>query len=256
MPADGTTNGWVKIGTSNTSYGILPSASGNSGSGHNYIGTSSWYWKYAYIDEINSTKYKTANYELSESTNSRLSVGNAGQSVAKGLNVGDLLVSSAWADYTKVPTNGIYSKGQIKSGVGTTVAPFVTDSSTLNTNLNADFLDGYHASAFARNATLGTTVAMADAGGTITVEANKIIPVTTTNTSTVTFSFAWTGASNCDIAHILITGSGSSKLINIGDMSTGTTKKNVNAILVTSGGFGEISILYANSTYYIRAVGS
>lgn len=52
MPADGTTNGWIKIGTSNTSYGLLPSASGGAGSGHNYIGTSSWYWKYAYIDQI------------------------------------------------------------------------------------------------------------------------------------------------------------------------------------------------------------
>lgn len=55
MPADGTTNGWYKFGTSNTSYGILPSASGSAGSGHNYIGTSSWYWKYAYIDEIHGT---------------------------------------------------------------------------------------------------------------------------------------------------------------------------------------------------------
>lgn len=52
MPADGTTNGWIKFGTSNTSYGILPSAAGNAGSGHNYIGTSNWYWKYAYIDQI------------------------------------------------------------------------------------------------------------------------------------------------------------------------------------------------------------
>lgn len=52
MPADGTTNGWYKFGTSNTSYGILPSASGTAGSGHNFIGTSTWYWKYSYIDEI------------------------------------------------------------------------------------------------------------------------------------------------------------------------------------------------------------
>lgn len=52
MPANGTSNGWVKIGTSNTSFGILPSASGGPGAGHNYIGTSSWYWKYAYIDQI------------------------------------------------------------------------------------------------------------------------------------------------------------------------------------------------------------
>lgn len=94
--------------------------------------------------EVHATKYKTANYELSESTNSRLAVGSSGQTTAKGLNVGDLLVSSAWADYTKVPTNGIYSKGQIKSGVAQGTAPFLVDSSTLVSNLNADYLDGEH----------------------------------------------------------------------------------------------------------------
>ena len=39
----------------------------------------------------------------------------AGISVARGVNVGSLLISSAWSDYTKVPTNGIYSKGNILS---------------------------------------------------------------------------------------------------------------------------------------------
>ena len=39
----------------------------------------------------------------------------AGMSDARGVNVGNLLVSNAWADYTKVPTNGIYSKGNILS---------------------------------------------------------------------------------------------------------------------------------------------
>lgn len=47
------------------------------------------------------------------SSNSRLS---AGLSTAKGVNVGSLLISSAWADYTKVPTNGIYCKGSILIG--------------------------------------------------------------------------------------------------------------------------------------------
>ena len=51
VPTDGTNN-WIKVGTSNTSYGLLPSQGGGAGSGHNYLGTSSWYWKYAYIDEI------------------------------------------------------------------------------------------------------------------------------------------------------------------------------------------------------------
>lgn len=39
----------------------------------------------------------------------------AGFSTAKGVNVKDLLVSDGWADYTKVPSLGIYSKGAIQS---------------------------------------------------------------------------------------------------------------------------------------------
>ena len=62
IASDGSTNGWIKIGTSNTNYGLLPSAAGGAGSGHNYIGTSSWYWKYAYIDEIHGSLVGTATY--------------------------------------------------------------------------------------------------------------------------------------------------------------------------------------------------
>lgn len=36
----------------------------------------------------------------------------AGISNARGVNVGNLLVSNAWSDYTKVPTNGAYIKGK------------------------------------------------------------------------------------------------------------------------------------------------
>lgn len=39
----------------------------------------------------------------------------AGINTAKGVNVKDLLVSDKWADYTKVPPLGIYSKGDIQS---------------------------------------------------------------------------------------------------------------------------------------------
>ena len=59
VPTNGTNN-WIKVGTANTSYGLLPSQSGSSGSGHNYLGTSSWYWKYAYIDEIYSVHTRGA----------------------------------------------------------------------------------------------------------------------------------------------------------------------------------------------------
>ena len=38
---------------------------------------------------------------------------SCGLNVARGCNVGSLLVSNTWADSTKVPTNGIYSKGAV-----------------------------------------------------------------------------------------------------------------------------------------------
>jgi len=55
MPPDGTTNDWYKFGTAD-GCGILPALSGGAESGHSYIGTSSWYWKYLYVDRIYSGK--------------------------------------------------------------------------------------------------------------------------------------------------------------------------------------------------------
>lgn len=43
----------------------------------------------------------------------------AGAGTARGVNVGSLLVSNAWADHTKVPANGIFSKGTVRVGDGT-----------------------------------------------------------------------------------------------------------------------------------------
>lgn len=45
----------------------------------------------------------------------------AGINAAKGINVKDLLVSDSWADSTKVPRLGIYSKGNINIGIGKTI---------------------------------------------------------------------------------------------------------------------------------------
>lgn len=59
MPTNASNN-WIKVGTANSSYGLLPSQSGNAGSGHNYLGTNTWYWKYAYIDEIYSVHTRGA----------------------------------------------------------------------------------------------------------------------------------------------------------------------------------------------------
>lgn len=45
----------------------------------------------------------------------------AGISTAKGVNVGSLLISGSWADYTKVPVGGIYSAGNINIVSGKTI---------------------------------------------------------------------------------------------------------------------------------------
>lgn len=47
---------------------------------------------------------------------SRFCFGTNNQGAAVGVNVGSLLVSNAWADYTKVPVNGIYIKGALRIG--------------------------------------------------------------------------------------------------------------------------------------------
>lgn len=50
LPPDGSDD-WIKIGKANSSYGLLPSQGGGGyGSGHNYLGASTWYWDSAFVD--------------------------------------------------------------------------------------------------------------------------------------------------------------------------------------------------------------
>lgn len=46
---------------------------------------------------------------------------SAGMEIARSINVGDILVSDKGADYTKVPTNGIFCKGNINIGSAKTI---------------------------------------------------------------------------------------------------------------------------------------
>ena len=69
--------------------------------------------------------------------NSRIT---AGTQVARGVNVGSLLVSSLWADYTKVPTNGIYSKGNIITlgGISATSVKIELDANNSTANMGGE----------------------------------------------------------------------------------------------------------------------
>ncbi|WP_396190395.1 hypothetical protein [Flavobacterium sp.] len=102
---------------------------------------------------ITATTVKTSQIE----STAIVTVLNAG--VAQGMKLGSLVVSSSYSD--TAPTYGAYIKGQIQSGVATGTAPLVIASTTLNTNLNADLLDGLHAS----TANTPSTVVSRDATG-------------------------------------------------------------------------------------------
>lgn len=52
----GADNVWIRT----TSQGIIPYQAGNAGSGHNYLGTSSWYFAHAYIDTVHGSLDGTA----------------------------------------------------------------------------------------------------------------------------------------------------------------------------------------------------
>lgn len=116
------TNTWIKIGTSNTSYGLLPSATGSAGSGHNYLGTSTWYWKYSYIDEMNavklngvtigsSPKFTDTLYTLSTSGNSI--VLNKDGTAQNTITVPYATSAGSATDSTKLPLAGGTMTGKI-----------------------------------------------------------------------------------------------------------------------------------------------
>lgn len=62
----------------------------------------------------------------------------AGINTAKGVNVKDLLVSDSWADHTKVPSLGIYSKGNININNGKTINFRANDFSTYGGGIGYD----------------------------------------------------------------------------------------------------------------------
>ena len=100
-------------------------------------------------------------------TSSDLSILNGAN--AQRVLTGGVLVSNSYADATNIPTNGVYSKGNIStpaqfvSTIATGTAPMTVTSTTKVTNLNVDEVDGYDAD----TANTASTIAVRDASNNI-----------------------------------------------------------------------------------------
>ena len=108
---DGTTYKWLRTPT----QGLLPNTQVKlDNGGISYLGTRHWSFQQAYIASVHANRYYFGNTETYLSGGTEyVSILNNG--VAKRLNTGSLLVSSNYGDSSKVPTNGIFSSGRIRS---------------------------------------------------------------------------------------------------------------------------------------------
>lgn len=108
---DGTTYKWLRTPT----RGLLPNTRATlDNGGISYLGTRYWSFQQAYIASVHANRYYFGNTETYLSGDTEyVSILNNG--VAKRLNTGSLLVSSNYGDSSKVPTNGIFSSGRIRS---------------------------------------------------------------------------------------------------------------------------------------------
>jgi hypothetical protein len=137
---DGTSPGYLRACTS----GFLPNVSGNLASGGSgYLGTSSWAFANAYIANNHSNKYYFGTNDVFlDASTTRISARTSGAAI--GMNVESLLVSNDYSDETKVPDNGTYSKGAIKSYTG-----FTSDFRISNLTITKTGSDVLHISSFA-----------------------------------------------------------------------------------------------------------
>lgn len=139
---DGTTYNWLRT----PAQGLLPNTQATLDSGGtSYLGTNDWSFGYASIHTIYSKRYMFGNtgVDFRLDTNNKIAATILGS--ARGIEIGDLLVSSNYGENAaKVPTNGIFSSGIIKSYSG-----FSSDSRINNLNISKASNDALHISSFA-----------------------------------------------------------------------------------------------------------
>ena len=139
---DGTTYNWLRT----PAQGLLPNTQATLDSGGtSYLGTNDWSFGYASIHTIYSKRYMFGNtgVDFRLDTNNKIAATISGS--ARGIEIGDLLVSSNYGeDAAKVPTNGIFASGIIKSYSG-----FSSNSRINNLNISKASNDALLISSFA-----------------------------------------------------------------------------------------------------------
>lgn len=139
---DGTTYNWLRT----PAQGLLPNTQATLDSGGtSYLGTNDWSFGYASIHTIYSKRYMFGNtgVDFRLDTNNKIAATISGS--ARGIEIGDLLVSSNYGeDAAKVPTNGIFASGIIKSYSG-----FSSNSRINNLNISKTSNDALLISSFA-----------------------------------------------------------------------------------------------------------
>lgn len=139
---DGTTYNWLRT----PAQGLLPNTQATLDSGGtSYLGTNDWSFGYASIHTIYSKRYMFGNtgVDFRLDTNNKIAATISGS--ARGIEIGDLLVSSNYGeDAAKVPTNGIFASGIIKSYSG-----FSSDSRINNLYISKASNDALLISSFA-----------------------------------------------------------------------------------------------------------
>ena len=116
MNINSTNYNWLRT----NSEGLLPNTAITLlNGGSSSLGTNGWSFKNAYIANIYSNNIYSGKYFFGTCgtylSGSAEDVSILNNGIAKRLNVGGLLVSDSYADSSYIPTNGIYSKGMIRS---------------------------------------------------------------------------------------------------------------------------------------------
>lgn len=139
---DGTSYNYTRV----TGSGLLPNVAVSiANGGQSSLGTSTWSFASAYIANVYANNYYFGNTGIHlEGNGDEIGLLNAG--TAKKLKVGSLLVSSNYSDTTKVPTNGIFASGAIKSYSG-----FTSNSRLSDINITKTGNDVWHLSSFANS---------------------------------------------------------------------------------------------------------